>query len=119
MAEHNRLDHVLPWNRGERDRFLALHGSWTGYKRKFVNKYYKRIAKEVKRWIDDINLFIFGYLVRRFWEEAVAQELKEDEIWVASFFNLNLNIVKRLKEEKKWHHPRKQNAIPHHRKQNG
>jgi hypothetical protein len=28
MAEHNRLDHVLPWSKEEQDRFILLHGSF-------------------------------------------------------------------------------------------
>ncbi len=49
--------------------------------------------------IDDVNLFIFGYLVRRFWEEALLCGTKEEELWVTSFFTLNLNIVKQQQEE--------------------
>lgn len=97
MAEHNRLDHVLPWSDEEQDRFLKLHGGWPDYKQKFVADHYKEIARAVKKWIDDISLFIYGFLVRRFWVMAVALEREEDEIWTVSFFNLNLNIVKRQK----------------------
>lgn len=103
MAEHNRLDHVLPWSKEEQDHFIVLHGVWPEHKREFVVQYYERVAKEAKRWIDDINLFIFGYLVRRFWKEVVSlhvrEQDKEEELWVASFFNLNLNIVKLQKEK--------------------
>jgi hypothetical protein len=96
MAEHMRLDHILPWSRGEKRRFVSMHGAWPEYKRSFVNKFYEAITKEVKKWIDDISLFIFGYLVKRFWKEVISRGRREDEIWVISWFNANLNIVKRI-----------------------
>jgi hypothetical protein len=98
MAEHNRLDHILPWSAVEQSRFLNLHGIWPKHKQAFVVQYYESITKETKQWIDDIGLFIFGYLVRHFWKEVIACNAEEDEIWVTSFFNLNLNIVRRQGE---------------------
>lgn len=49
---------------------------------------------EVVKWIDDCALFVFGYLVRKFWKEVVKQRSREDEIWVTSFLNLDINAVK-------------------------
>lgn len=95
MAEHNRLDHVLPWGDEEQNRFLKLHSAWPEHKQQFVFNHYRPIARSLKKWMDDIALFIYGYLVRRFWSKAVARGRQEDEIWVVSFFNMNLNIVKR------------------------
>jgi hypothetical protein len=95
MAEHMRLDHILPWSAGEKRRFTRLHGSWPHYKRVFLNNYYEPITKEVKQWVDDTGLFVFGYLVRRFWREVLEQQMNEEEIWTVSWFNVNLNIVKK------------------------
>jgi hypothetical protein len=98
LAEQMRLDHVLSWSRSEKLRFFKFHGVWPKQKRQFVNNYYEPITKEIKRWIDDINLFIFGYLVKAFWQQVIARGSEEDEIWVVSLFNVNLNIVKPTKK---------------------
>lgn len=97
MAEHMRLDHLLPWSDEEKVRFLQLHGiSWPEHKRRFIEEFYERITKEAKKWIDDVGLFIFGYLVRKFWIKVRELKRREDEIWTVSYFNANLNIVKRI-----------------------
>jgi hypothetical protein len=100
MAEQGRLDHSFPWSDGELERFLELHETWPVYKLKFAERYYDQTARVVKKWMDNIALFVFGYLVRRFWVEVFAQGSKEDEIWAVSLFNANLNIVKRQKRRK-------------------
>jgi hypothetical protein len=100
MAEQGRLDHTFPWSDGEQERFLELHEVWSVRKLEFAERYYDQLARAVKKWMDDIALFIFGYLVRRFWVEVSKQGSKEDEIWTVSFFNTNLNIVKRQKRQK-------------------
>lgn len=93
MAEHMRLDHVLPWSKNEKNRFFRLHGAWPKHKRSFVNKNYEPITKEFKRWIDDVGLFIFAFLVRNFAEGVREIGHKEDEIWVVNWFNVNLNVA--------------------------
>lgn len=95
MSEPGRLDHVLPWSTSEKERFMVLYGELPLYKQAFLDRRYEAITKEIKKWIDDTGLFVFGYLVRRFWMNAVAAGRREDEIWVTNFFNMNLNIVKR------------------------
>lgn len=100
MAEQGRLDHSFPWSDGERERFLELHEVWSARKLEFVERHYDQIAKATKKWMDDIALFIFGYLVRRFWVDVSAKGSKEDGIWTVSLFNANLNIVKRQKRRK-------------------
>lgn len=100
MAEQGRLDHSFPWSDGECERFLELHSVWSVHKLKFAKRYYNQLARAVKKWMDDIALFIFGYLVRRFWTQVSKQKSKEDEIWTVSFFSANLNIVKRQKRRK-------------------
>ncbi len=39
-------------------------------------------------------IFVFGYLVRKFWKEVIKRRSLEDEIWVTSFVNLDINAVK-------------------------
>ena len=98
MAEHGRLDHIFPWRRGELHRFLGLHAAWPRHKRVFVDNYYELITKEVKKWIDDTGMFVFCFLIRNFWEGVIASKSREVEIWVANFFNMNLNIVKETQQ---------------------
>lgn len=64
----------------------------------FVKKYFIVIAKEVDKWRDDCALFVFGYLVNKFAGKVIFEQKDEDEIWVASFFNLTLNIFKKVKQ---------------------
>jgi hypothetical protein len=94
MAEHGRLDHVLPWRKGEKQRFLRVHGSWPKHKRSFVDNQYEFITKEVRKWIDDTGMLVFCFLIRKFWENVIETKSREVEIWTANFFNMNLNIVK-------------------------
>ena len=93
MAESGRLDHILPWSRTEKQRFIALHGSWPRHKRAFLNMYYELITKEVKKWIDDTGLFVFGFLIRNFWTKIIDLGYQETEIWVVNYFNANLNTI--------------------------
>ena len=95
LSEPVRLDHVLPWGRQQRAKFFALHKPWPRAKRVFADVYFEGVIKEVRKWVDDTGLFIFGYLVRRFWTEVLRLGSREDEIWVTSFFNLNINVVER------------------------
>lgn len=95
LGEPVRLDHVLPWSRRERAKFFALHQPWRREKRTFADAYFDAVVREVRKWVDDTGLFIFGFLVRRFWREVLRAGRREDEIWVTSFFNLNINVVQR------------------------
>ena len=65
----------------------------------FAKKHYSAIALEVGKWLDDREIFVFCYLVRNFWEKVVAEEMREDEIWVTSLFDLVLNVVKPTKPD--------------------
>jgi len=96
MAEHMRLDHILPWSKKEKQRFVHLHGPLPKYKQQFLDTYYEAVTKVAKRWVDDTGLFVFGYLVRRFWVEVLKQKRTEEEIWTVSWFNANLNMVKKI-----------------------
>jgi hypothetical protein len=46
------------------------------------------IIKYIDHWVDDIALFVFGYLLFR-----ICLEVSEKEIWITSFGNLQLNRV--------------------------
>ena len=63
-------------------------------KRAFVQEHFGTIAKEAQRWVDDGALFIFGYLVRQFWEQVLKEGLSEEEIWITSLFTMNVNVIK-------------------------
>ncbi len=83
-----------PWDRTSRARFLRQYPPWTKYKKDFVEQYFEPVAKEATKWMDDCRLFVFGYLVRQFSERLLAVGRPEEEIWVASFFNLTISIMK-------------------------
>ena len=46
--------------------------------------------------IDDRALFVFGYLVRQFWENVLSEKMYEAEIWVTSLFDQLLNVIRRV-----------------------
>lgn len=75
---------------------MAHHSPWPRRKAAFARQYFSPVAKEVEKWIDDCALFVFGYLVRTFAENVLAEKKREEEIWVTSFFTLGVNIVKRI-----------------------
>ena len=99
IADPRRLDGQRAWSRQEKSRFVASLEPWPRQKREFVQEYFEPIAKEVSKWVDDCALFGFGYLVRNFWNEVLATGRREDEIWITSFFNLNINIVQRIETQ--------------------
>ena len=82
------------WGKEEQAQFMARHKPWPKHKSLFAQKYYADIALEVGKWLDDREIFIFCYLVRNFWRKVVREEMREDEIWIASLFELVLNVVK-------------------------
>jgi hypothetical protein len=98
-GDPGRLDGQILWSNRECARFMASLEPWPRVKREFAQEYFEPIAKEVSKWIDDCALFIFAYLVRRFWEEVLRVQRREDQIWVTSFFNLNINIVQRIESQ--------------------
>jgi len=91
LANYNLAFPVL--NELQRDR-IAEHTPLTERERAYVENHYMAIAAEVLKWFDDCVLFIFGYLTRRFWKQVSKAGRQEDEIWVTSFFNLGVNIVR-------------------------
>jgi len=94
ISQHGRLyDHKV-WGKEEQAQFMARHKPWPKQKGLFAQRYYADIALEVGKWLDDREIFIFCYLVRNFWRKVVREEMREDEIWIASVFDLVLNVVK-------------------------
>lgn len=83
-----------PWDTTSKKRFLRQYPPWLKDKRAFVEEYFEAIAKEATKWTDDCRLFVFGYLVRKFSERLLEVGRPEEEIWVASFFNLTISIMK-------------------------
>jgi|SRR3989344_586546 len=91
-----RIDEETGWAPAERTLFLRDHTSWTKRKRAFAERHFTAIAKEAQKWVDDCCLFLFDYLVRKFWEKVVKEKMYEEEIWVTSLFTMNLNVIHRL-----------------------
>jgi hypothetical protein len=89
-----RLDHHQSWMPQEKERFLHEHRHWPTAQLEFAGLYFELIAKHVEKWIDDCGLFIFGFLVRKFSENVLRQNLSEEEIWVVSAFDTCINVVK-------------------------
>lgn len=88
------IEHV-PWGVEEKARFIERHKPISDSKQAFAETFFESIVKEVAKWIDDCALFVFGYLVRIFSENVLKEQLTEEEIWVTSFFDLNVNRVTR------------------------
>lgn len=84
------------WHRHEKQEFLDRYQYWPPKHRAFAEAHFEDVAKEAKKWVDDCGLFVFGYLVRRFSQHVLKECLSEEEIWVASFFDLGVNVVKRV-----------------------
>ena len=84
-------------NRGcRRKKSASCTNTVTGPPRRleFAALSFEPMAKQVEKWIDDCGLFIFGYLVRKFSENVLRQNLSEEEIWVVSSFDTCINVVK-------------------------
>ena len=96
MAIQGSLDEHQSWSTHEHARFMAHHTPWPRRKAAFARRVFAPVAKDVEKWIDDCALFTFGYLVRKFAENVLAEGKREEQIWVTSFFTLGVNIVKRI-----------------------
>ena len=59
-----------------------------------MDEYFEPVAKEVQKWIDDCAPYLFGFLIKKFWENIGLKGFSEDEIWAGSFFGLGLNVIK-------------------------
>ena len=99
MPHQGLLETEMVWDNESREQFLALHSNWPEPKKKFVRSYYKGITKEVRKWLDDIAIFVFGYLVRKFSQSVLKSKQFEEEIWVTSFFGLTVNVVRKSEQK--------------------
>lgn len=97
ITKQDLLDEHNLWDVKQYDEFFERHRPWPKRKLAFTKKYFTLITKEIQKWLDDCVLFIFGYLVRQFSESVLYENLPEEEIWVSSFFNLTVNVVKKVK----------------------
>lgn len=83
-----------PYGDAEVQRFIDEHSPFSEEELRYIKENYSAIATEVLKWFDDCVLFTFGYLARRFWKKVAEEGKQEDEIWVTSFFNLGINILR-------------------------
>lgn len=99
MRTRDHIEGETPWDTATMTRFMDIHEPWRNQrKRKFAERHFSNIAREVRKWIDDCALFTFGYIVRKFSKKVLETGRLEDEIWVTSFFDLTLNIIRRPKQ---------------------
>ena len=102
LSQYGQADDYRHWNVEERRLFVERHSSWSSEKRAYADDAFIRIARRIAKWIDDCGLFIFGYLVRLFWQKIVELHQKrhtslEDEIWVTSIFHIDINVLRPTK----------------------
>jgi len=97
ISQQGNLDEYMLWDKTEQESFITHHRLLVKDEKKlaFAKKYFIPVAKEVDKWRDDCSLFVFGYLVKKFAENVIIKQKEEKEIWVASFFNLTINIFKK------------------------
>jgi len=100
ITQQGNLDEYVLWDKAELRSFITHHRQLVKNKKKlaFARKYFIPVAKEVDKWRDDCAFFVFGYLVKKFAEQVILAEREEKKIWVASFFNLTLNIFKKVEQ---------------------
>lgn len=91
-----RLDHHFSWAPSEREHFLHDHKHWPAAQLAFAERHFADLAREAEQWLDDCGLFIFGYLVRKFSKNVLAQNMNEEEIWVVGSYEACMNVVKRV-----------------------
>lgn len=91
-----RINELAAWDEAEQKRFLKEYDRWRPRKRKWVQKHFEPVAREAMKWREDCFLFTFGYLVRQFSERLRRLGHPEDEIWVASYFDLMIVRMKRI-----------------------
>ena len=97
ISQRQRLANHKRWDKAEENRFIADNKPWPRQKLAFVKQHFSDITKEADKWSNDVVLFIFGYLVRNFWEEGVLKSgSKEYVIWATSFYDLFVNVVTRI-----------------------
>ncbi len=83
-----------PYGEAEIQRFIDEHTPVSEQELAYIKANYSAIATEILKWFDDCVLFTFGYLARRFWKQVAEAGKREDEIWITSFFNLGINVLR-------------------------
>ncbi len=83
-----------PYSDAEVQKFINEHAFFTEQEITYIKANYPVIATEILKWFDDCVLFTFGYLARRFWMRVAEMGRREDEIWITSFFNLGINVLR-------------------------
>ena len=83
-----------PYGDTEIQRFVDEHTPFSKEELAYIKANYPAIATEILKWFDDCVLFTFGYLARRFWKRVAKVGRREDEIWVTSFFNAGINVLR-------------------------
>lgn len=83
-----------PYGDAEIQRFIDEHAPFREQELVYIKENYPTIATEILKWFDDCVIFTFGYLARRFWKKVAETGKREDEIWVTSFFNLGINVLR-------------------------
>ncbi len=96
MSRQGRIAGHKMWFESEKRLFLKNQPPFPKRKHDFVERYFTDIAREVNRWLDDRGLFTFAYLVHKFAENVLAEQLYEQEIWVTNLFNHNLIVASRI-----------------------
>ena len=94
IMRQSRIGGRAAWYKEEKAHFLREHSPWSKHKKEFVNTYFEPIVKESVQWMEDCLLFVFGYMVRQFSDKLANAGHPEEEIWVASFFNLTINVMR-------------------------
>jgi hypothetical protein len=105
LSQYREADDYVHWSDDELNVFLFRHSSWPDKKQEYARLMFPQIARSIGKWIDDSGLFIFGFLVRQFWEKIAklhkGGEPLEDEIWVTSIFHMDINVLSPKKLTKK------------------
>lgn len=101
IMRQSRIGGRAAWYKEEKAQFIRQHQPWPKPKIEFAEKYFEPIVKESVKWMEDCLLFVFGYMVRQFAENLSEAGHPEEEIWVTSFFNLTINVMRQLKPQRK------------------
>jgi hypothetical protein len=99
LSQYGQTEDHVHWSNEERDLFLFRHAAWSDEKRSWTRDNFMPIARSIGKWIDDCGLFIFGYLVRNFWERIVDLHREEgtpleETIWIINMFHIDVNELK-------------------------
>ena len=99
ITRQGRLDDIAPWDKIEQDRFIKEYEPMSKHKKQFAQDYFERVARETFKWMGDCFLFIFGYLVRKFAAKLIQRKKPEKEIWVTTFFNLTVSVMRKADQQ--------------------